>query len=583
MRSWLIASFLVLLSTSFAAAESPYVKFLKSGRVPPERMGAVLTLIAKNGDADDLAYVLEQATKKDGFPAEVKPLALEALLEAANTRNVKPSGDLGVFQALLADSDPKQAAARLMALKLVGQWKVEAVAGDIAKLLTDQAASPQLRQQALVALGQIGGETAETTFAKLTSKDNAIDARILAVAGLAQVNVAKATAPAISVLQDLPGDANPGPLVDAFLAQQNGASALAKAVTEGKVPADAAKLTLRHMYSVGRADDELVAALSAAAGINNEAKPLSPDELKSLVAEVAAKGDAARGELLFRRSDLSCMKCHAVSGAGGNIGPELSAVGQTSPIDYVVTSILTPELSVKEEYQLAKVITSEGKVHVGIIAEDNPDRIVLKDGDGKRLTIAKDGDEEVIRGGSLMPKGLANFLTHNEFLDLAKFVSELGKPGDYAIRSQPTVQRWRVLGPTPESLTKGLPSEQQLRDEVLGSDAWQPLYAKVCGELPLADATKLAGASVVLLQAEVSVTAAGQVTFVIDTPADGVTAWLGENALAVDNGKAAATLEPGTHKLTLRVDTAKLTSPTIKVLVQPTSENAAEYTVVGGP
>ena len=28
---------------------------------------------------------------------------------------------------------------------------------------------------------------------------------------------------------------------------------------------------------------------------------------------------------------------------------------------------------------------------------------------------------------------------------LAKFISELGKPGPYAIRTRPTVQRWRVL------------------------------------------------------------------------------------------------------------------------------------------
>ena len=36
-----------------------------------------------------------------------------------------------------------------------------------------------------------------------------------------------------------------------------------------------------------------------------------------------------------------------------------------------------------------------------------------------------------------MPKGLVNFMTRAEFVDLVRFLSELGKPGPYAIRSTP--------------------------------------------------------------------------------------------------------------------------------------------------
>jgi putative heme-binding domain-containing protein len=385
------------------------------------------------------------------------------------------------------------------------------------------------------------------------------------------------------VLADLTGEDNPAPLVDAFLAQKTGATELAKAVGGAKIPADAAKLVLRHMYSVGRADEELVGAFSAAAGIASEMKPLTPEELQALTAEATAKGDAHRGEQLFRRADLSCMKCHAVSGAGGNVGPDLSALGQSSPVDYVITSILTPELSVKEEFQLAKVLTSEGKLYVGIVAEDNADKIILKDGEGKRITIPKDGEEEIIRGGSLMPKGLSNFLTHTEFLDLVKFISVLGKPGEFAVRTQPTVQRWRVLVPTPEKPSREVPNEQVFHDEILGSQNWQPTYAKVAGQLPLAELTKAAGAATLFLQSEVNVTAAGNVQIDFAGSEGGITAWLGERPLVLIGDKATAELEVGTHKLTLRVDTAMRDAPELKVLVRPGAENAAEYTVIGGP
>ena len=81
---------------------------------------------------------------------------------------------------------------------------------------------------------------------------------------------------------------------------------------QGAIPADAAKLALRAVYALGRSDPALVAALSRAAGLSAETKPLSPTELNELVALVAAQGDPARGELIFRRADLNCMSCHSL-------------------------------------------------------------------------------------------------------------------------------------------------------------------------------------------------------------------------------------------------------------------------------
>jgi putative heme-binding domain-containing protein len=573
---------IALLSCATARAESPYVKFLKSGRVPPERMGAVLSLIAKNGDADDLRYVLEQTTAADGFPAEVKPAALDTLWEAATTRNIKPSGDLTVLKSLLTGD--ASAASKLTALKLVGLWKVTELGSDIEALAVNPKTPPAVRKAALTSLGGLGGDAARATFIKLAAPGNPLDARILAVAGLAQFDTPAAAKEAVSVLTAMTENDDPAALIDAFLAQQDGVATLAAALADAKIPADAAKLALRHMYSIGRTDEALINILSSAAGISTEVPPLNDQELKALVAEVNAHGDAARGELLFRRHDLSCMKCHAVSGAGGNIGPDLSPLGQSSPVDYVITSILTPELSVKEEYQLAKVLTSEGKLHVGIVVEDNPERIILKDAEGGRVTIPKDDAEEVIRGGSLMPKGLANFLTHGELLDLVKFVSELGKPGgNYPVRTLPTVQRWRVLTEVPEKLALEVPKVDTFQAEVLSAHSWLPAYGKVNGDLPLAELVKQCGSTTLYLQAEVDVTTAGNVSVEVAAGASGITAWMDEESLVLVDGRATIKLEPGRRQLTLRVDTLLHAGPAIKVLVRPGAVEPAEYTVVGGP
>ena len=91
-----------------------------------------------------------------------------------------------------------------------------------------------------------------------------------------------------------------------------------------------------------------------------------------------------------------------------------------------------------------------------------------------------------------MPKGLANLMTHAEFVDLVRFLSELGRPGPYAIRTTPTIQRWRVLKAVPPRLAEAVPDAETLRDQVLHlpPDRWGTVYARVSGSLPLDEAVR---------------------------------------------------------------------------------------------
>ena len=92
--------------------------------------------------------------------------------------------------------------------------------------------------------------------------------RILAVAALARLDVGRRRGAgrrdprqAASQGRDLT------PLLAAFLNRQGGADVLAAALGRQAVPADSAKLALRAVYALGRADPALVAALRRAAGI----------------------------------------------------------------------------------------------------------------------------------------------------------------------------------------------------------------------------------------------------------------------------------------------------------------------------
>ena len=402
------------------------------------------------------------------------------------------------------------------------------------------------------------------------------------VAALAGVDLGRAAARAAAMLSDpaMAGEADL--LVGAFLDRQGGTEKLAAAVSNAPLSPDAAKLALRHLYLAGRSDPALVDVLRRTAGIDAEKPPPTAEELRALSAEVLAKGDPARGEAVFRRGDLGCLKCHAVSGAGGDVGPDLSPVGATSPVDYCITSILHPDLSIKESFLTRNFITTDGMIHQGIVVDRDDKRVIVKDAIGRRVTIPTADIEDEVEGKSLMPKGLSAFLTHGEFLDLVRFISELGKPGPYAVRSQPTIQRWRYMKETPAALAAKAPDAEAFARGVMNADSsmWLPAYGCVGGSLPLdelaADARK-----VLYICGEVEVTQPGEVEIKLDDPT-GVSAWVDNQPMA-DGKSAVAALGSGLHKVTLRVDTARRDRRTIRVTVDKPAASTAVYTVVGGP
>src|SRR5438034_11258033 len=74
------------------ASDSPLVKLLKSGRVPEARQGTIVEMIGKRGTATDLDYIYQQALT-GRFSAPIRVKALDALAEAALTRDLKPARD----------------------------------------------------------------------------------------------------------------------------------------------------------------------------------------------------------------------------------------------------------------------------------------------------------------------------------------------------------------------------------------------------------------------------------------------------------------------------------------------------------
>lgn len=562
-----------------ATKESPLVKMLRSGKVPEERQGAIVDMVGKRGNAADVLFLIQKATAPDGFSPALRLKALNAVTEAATTREVRPEGAGEAIGKLLdPKADPQVV---LAAVRLAAALKAGKALPQVAVLAETKETSSEIRAAALDALASIGGTEAKSHVDALTKPGRPVGDRATAVAALLRLDPDAGSGRAAELLQEATGKDDLTPLVSAFLNRRDGADRLAAILGKTKVSADASKVLLREVYTLGRSDAALVGALTKAAGLDAEVKPLDSAAMDKLIADVNSRGNAARGESIFRRADVNCSKCHALSGAGGGVGPELSAIGVSSPVDYLVNSLMLPDQAIKEEFRTLVVLTTDGQVYQGIVADKDDKRTILREATGTLRTVPASEIDETKEGGSLMPKGLVNFLTRDEVVDLVRFLSELGKPGAYAVRSVPTIQRWRFLKPVPDELAVLAP-EDAFRSRVEHSppDLWFPAYARVAGDLPLDEVATEAGSRVLFLRADVEVSQAGKVAVNLDR-GDGVNAWVDDQP-APSGAKFETELSAGRHTLTFRADTGVRSGKTLRATVMKPAGSTAEYVVVGG-
>ena len=131
--------------------------------------------------------------------------------------------------------------------------------------------------------------------------------------------------------------------------------------------------------------------------------------------------------------------------------------------------------------------------------------------------------------GMLMPPGLTAGLRRDEFVDLVRFLSELGKEGKYKVQAEGVIRRWR-LPVLPGDFWQVLNRDglRALAVEQAGV-SWMPIYSEVGGELALGEipVVKLFQTSGRVVQGEVEVTTAGAMVMKFGS-VKGVRAWVGE-------------------------------------------------------
>jgi putative heme-binding domain-containing protein len=555
------------------------LKILDKEKIPDQRKPALIETITRHGGAKELTVIWQQAAKPGVYSPALRRQIFGWLADAAALRRAQPAVDASAVQALLTET-AGDAALRAEAIRLAAAWKVGEAAETLGRIADDSKSAPPARFAAIDALPVLSGAKSAPILEGLAGPPHDMAVRFRAALALATVDIGKGAEAAAGALAAATDQDDSGPVVEGLLARKGGSDRLAAALVKQKLSVDAAKRILRSMLLAGRNDAALASVAGKFAGIEAAAKPPTPQEVAKIVAEVQGKGDAGRGERVFRRADLGCMNCHAIGKAGGAIGPDLGPVGAASPLDYIVTSILDPSLSIKEEYLTKVIETSSGRIVTGIPILRDKNQVVLKDATGKHIKIAVADIENESNGKSLMPEGITRFLTKGELLDLIRFVSELGKPGPYALRTAATIQRWRKLRDVPAALSEGIPNRELVRGAILGAspDAWDTVYAMVNGTLPLEELSKPGQGKVVYLQGEVQVSQGGAVEVLVET-AEPATFWIDEDVFEKQS-KATVPLSPGRHRITVRTAAAANSASTLRLELRKPADSKASFAIV---
>jgi putative heme-binding domain-containing protein len=136
------------------------------------------------------------------------------------------------------------------------------------------------------------------------------------------------------------------------------------------------------------------------------------------------RGDPERGrKLFFDPKGVACIKCHAVRGQGGQVGPDMAGIGLRYNREDLMTSVLEPSKQIANGYETLIITTAEGKQLAGVFKGETGDTVRLMDAEGKLHTILKkDIDERRISPISTMPNGLADGMTLQDFADLIAYL-----------------------------------------------------------------------------------------------------------------------------------------------------------------
>ncbi len=437
----------------------------KNRQIPQDGSGPWIELIGRAGGAaelqriydallgsytgdcceDDETRAIDPSLRWEAAGAE---RAIVALLDAARLRNVRPDARRHLVTNLFHGPDTLSAGA----MRLAGLWKEPKLPEALDELLANKAAKTPLLLAAIDALRSFGGESALKRLDPLSRGPRLIEIRRAALLAIMQLNVDAGVSRAADVLPDILSETEALETWRALLQVKDAADRFTLKLPNA-LPKHVAAAGVRAAREIGKRGDALIKVLGPIGGVSSV--PNSGPEVAQLIASGRA-GDPVRGERVYQRAAGGCVTCHAIGGAGGHVGPELTSLGASAPIDYIIESVINPNAKVKEGFNGITVTLKDGSMLSGIKARETPQELFLRDVSGAEQAVVKSQIVATQNVGSIMPPGLIDQWPERDRWDLFAFLAQLGKPGPFDASKGSVARLWTLYpGSEADRITRG--------------------------------------------------------------------------------------------------------------------------------
>jgi putative heme-binding domain-containing protein len=150
----------------------------------------------------------------------------------------------------------------------------------------------------------------------------------------------------------------------------------------------------------------------------------SSDELRAQIEKLfgtisQAKGNPYAGHKLY---DESCGKCHTLFGKGGKIGPDLTTY-KRDDLRGMLLNVVNPSAEIREGFENYIARTADGRTITGLIADQDPNVVVIRGADGQNISIPREEIEDLRASRtSLMPDGQLKQMSDQQIRDLFAYL-----------------------------------------------------------------------------------------------------------------------------------------------------------------
>jgi len=409
-------------STEDPRAAQPLIDLFKKSEQPDPD---ILSVLGRLANPEQLNF-LTDIVSSPGNPHTTE--AATGLLIAANDRSVFPGEKKteALQQLFLSTKDDDLA----IACALTGHWKIQEFTDQLKQNLSNENVSYRVNRSAADALAMIGTNDIRDFLQQTINKNNSVNTNKLAVNALVKVDLAQGIEAIATTLTREIDEQSTQDLLRQIIRREGAFRALSQALEGKAMPSQTAMYAIRYVQVSDREGAEvLMAALANAGNVEIESNDSNYQQNTAGLLAKLKDGNAEKGKTVYLRPELACVSCHKIKGEGlTDIGPDLGSIGASAPADYIIESLLEPSKKIKEGYKSSSITTEDGGFYQGSISFEDANRITIKTATGSEVSIQKSKiKSREASKMSMMPPGLVDALPEEEFIDLLKYLTELGK------------------------------------------------------------------------------------------------------------------------------------------------------------